>query len=144
MIPTWEGPMERVLRRDVWGAAVGSFWVAIATVNTALYKCKCDFLFIFNKIKFKSSKQTSQQIFWRATIAVKCWRYFAIKKKEKRSNVAIVISSKCPAAVFDLRWHYPVEIHALRKQVHSVHSVLHGSVLTEVSELRHSKSVYCY
>lgn len=40
--------------------------------------------------------------------------------------------------VFDLRQHYTVEIHALPKKLHSVRSVLHGSVLMEVCELRQS------
>ncbi len=31
-------------------------------------------LFMFNKTELKSSEQTSRQIFWWATIAVKCWR----------------------------------------------------------------------
>ncbi len=38
-----------------------------------------------------------------------------IDKKKKRSNVAIVISSKCTTGVLDLRQHYPVETHVLRK-----------------------------
>lgn len=39
-------------------------------------------------------------------------------------------------AVFDLRQHNPIKTHTLHKEVHSMHSVLNGSMLIEVCELR--------
>lgn len=39
--------------------------------------------------------------------------------------------------MFDLRRRYLVEIPTLHVQVHGTHSVLYGSILTEVRELRH-------
>ncbi len=54
---------------------------------------------------------------------------FAIKKKKKkRSNDAIVISSKCTMAMCNLRQHYVVEIHALSSLVHSVYTVYYMEV----------------
>lgn len=38
--------------------------------------------------------------------------------------------------VFNLRQHYPVKIQTVRQEVNSAHSVLHGRVVTEVSECR--------
>lgn len=62
---------------------------------------------------------------WLAVITVA----ITIKKKKKRSNISIVISSQCITAVCDLGQHYLVEIQAVTMQVSTcAHNLLHGSI----------------